>query len=154
MVILPGADYKKLSTPVSYLRNNNIKVLETEDLASGYPLIARKLVQPQKLFREHEKTHIIIEYNDGATVNELAKKYSCNRETISRLLMIHGIHVAYGIVAARGKEAEIIEMYEAGLSSLKVANEIGISQASVLRCLREQGIKIRSTGQRTNNGKI
>lgn len=147
LVVLTGVDYKKYSTLVDYLHNNTTKAQEREELADNYPVVTRKLAQSQRLFGAQEKLDIIAEYSDGALAKELAKKYSCSRETISKLLKEHGITIERRMLSIRGKEDEIVRLYESGLNSYSVAEAAGVSQSSVLEHLRRQGVQLRPAGR-------
>jgi transposase len=90
---------------------------------------------------------LITEYSQGAMAKELAIKYKCHRHTINAILDRHGVKRHHACPVIRGKEQIIVKLYESGLSSRGVAEELGVSQNAVLLCLHKQNIAIRPTGQ-------
>ena len=103
---------------------------------------------------------LIIEYQAGKTPIELSEKYGCHRITVGRILRRNGVeirppHYDKQVVEhqtptskfrARDKldAAEVILMYAEMHTTKEIAQRFGVCSKVVIKCLRENGIKIRN----------
>lgn len=96
--------------------------------------------------REQE---IIADYKSGISVPKLQKKYGVGHTRLYNILDVHNVErrslkgLRYACV---GKEKEIIETYNSGLSALDTGKRFGICESTVLYIIREAGEKVRRAG--------
>ena len=143
-----GPDNKKYLPLLNYLHNNTTKALAGKELADKYPVVARKIRQVQKILTEQERACIVTEYNDGVVIDKLASRYNCSPKTISRLLKSRDVVVVRKKASTRGREAEIVRLYNSGLSTIQIGAKIGIGTSTVRRCLRDHGVRLRLPSSR------
>lgn len=123
--------------------------------------MATKRVQlEQKRLTPEEVKMLIAEYQTGKTPIELSKKYGCHRITVGRILRRNGVeirppHYDKQVVEHQAPKSklraqdkldatEVILMYAEMHTAKEIAQQFGVSPKAVLKCLREQNIKIRS----------
>jgi len=100
--------------------------------------------QPQKRLNKAEITQAIAEYQDGMTTYQLAEKYGCDRQTISNVLKRHDVNVSKCKAANKIDSKEVIAMYTGMHTSEQIAKHCGVSPSVILKCLRSNGVHIRS----------
>lgn len=87
---------------------------------------------------------MVARYNEGATVYELAGEFGIERRTAA--VRLKGAGVAMRRQPARAEQvAEMVRLYESGLSLAKVADRTGFSSKTVLNYLRAEGVQLRDT---------
>jgi DNA invertase Pin-like site-specific DNA recombinase len=118
------------------------------DLPDSYGKLARNISKPTHTLRAEEITQLIMNYEqDGLMTKELVKKYHISRDYIHRILTSNGVKLRRIRPATRGKEAEIVRLYQSGMSTNKIAKKFGISQSPVITCLHGQDIQMRPAGR-------
>jgi len=83
-------------------------------------------------------------YVEGATVYELAGDFGIERRTVAVRLKAAGV-VMRRQPATADQIAEMVRLYESGLSLAKVADRTGFSVKTVLNYLRAEGIPTRDS---------
>ena len=104
----------------------------------------RKITQPQKRLLNAEIDDIIEAYKNGVSTNALAKKYGCNRTTISGHLKKNGIKVTTDKIGSEEGVAEIISLYKGGLNTAEIAEQFKVSYTTILKHLHASGIQMRT----------
>ncbi len=83
-------------------------------------------------------------YLAGATVYELAARFSIHRVTVSAHLHRQGITVRRQGLDAEGI-AHVVRLYEDGWSFARIGDRLGIDATTAWTALKAQGIPIRDT---------
>ncbi len=96
----------------------------------------------QRRIPSDEVAAIIAGYQAGVPVHQLATEHSCHRTTISGLLKRHGIAARRQPVSEK-QLAQMVRLYESGLSLARVGERLGLADTTVHRHLRGHGVRIR-----------
>ena len=107
-------------------------------------LSARRERKPQPRISEARADQIVEAYIAGGTVYELAREFDCHRVTISAVLKRRGVTLRR-LSPSDEQVAEMIRLYESGLSLSKVGERLGFNATTVLHRLRAAGHTIRSS---------
>lgn len=83
-------------------------------------------------------------YAEGATVYELSSEFGIERRTVAVRLKAAGVMMRRQPASAE-QVAEMVRLYESGLSLAKVADRTGFSGKTVLNYLRAEGIPTRDS---------
>lgn len=89
-----------------------------------------------------EINEIVKEYANGATTRQLAEKYGCHRDTISRQLKKQGVAVTIEKIT-HADVGEMVRLYESGQKAEEVGRQFGVSKSTALNRLRANGVKMR-----------
>ncbi len=92
----------------------------------------------------NEITEMIRLYKTGKTVYELAEKYGCHRVTVSNILKRNGVAVSVEKSIKLFNPIEAADLYLAGMKSKDIGIRLGVSEQTIRKCLKKQGIKIRT----------
>jgi DNA-binding CsgD family transcriptional regulator len=92
----------------------------------------------------NEIDQIVILYNGGVTVRDIAKQFNCNRKTISRKLKQRGVSVMQSKLMKQANAKEIINLYQSGLTTAQIADKYGVSVSSVMRLLSAHNVQMRT----------
>ena len=173
LVLLSGHDSKKYQAALRLKRqiaetpelfpdlNMSEDRLSSNREIDEFGEMATKCVRlEQKRLTSEEVKMLIIEYQAGKTPIELSEKYGCHRITVGRILRRNGVeirppHYDKQVVEhqtptskfrARDKldAAEVILMYAEMHTTKEIAQRFGVCSKVVIKCLRENGIKIRN----------
>jgi predicted DNA-binding protein (UPF0251 family) len=80
---------------------------------------------------------------NSLTIYQLAEKYGCHRNTVSKQLRKNGVAVT--IVKMGEKEVtEATRLYESGLSLRDVERRMGICKTTLGRALAKAGVELRA----------
>lgn len=94
-------------------------------------------------------------YNDGINIGELAKRFNSCYPTISKLIINKRSPSIISSISTRIYSDTLIDKvineYQSGLTSDKVAKKFNISPASVLRFLKNKNIKTREISRSCND---
>lgn len=107
---------------------------------SQTPPSSQRRAQP-RLSGENTR-QVIAAYKAGKTVYELATEYGCHRVTISAVLKRNGVSLRC-VSPTPEQAAEMVRLYESGLSLAKVGRQLGFNASTVLAHLRNAGIQTR-----------
>lgn len=102
------------------------------------------MIQEQKRLSDEEIQRLIKEYQNGKSACALAKQFGCHRTTVSNVLKKCGVNVTNRKAERKLNISDVVAMYEENHTSEKIAKKYEVSPQAVIRCLREQGITIRS----------
>jgi DNA-binding CsgD family transcriptional regulator len=106
--------------------------------------IVHAVKRHNKRFTIEEIPSLIAEYENGATIYELADKYGCHRNTVSNTLKRNGIIVTVEKITNRGQLDGLIKLYESGFTTPQIAEKLGISKTTVKHYLHENGVTMRN----------
>jgi DNA invertase Pin-like site-specific DNA recombinase len=106
--------------------------------------VAGHMIQEQKRLSDEEIQRLIKEYQNGKSACALAKQFGCHRTTVSNVLKKCGVNVTNRKAERKLNISDVVAMYEENHTSEKIAKKYEVSPQAVIRCLREQGITIRS----------
>lgn len=93
---------------------------------------------------ERNDTAIVAGYLSGKSTYALAREYDCDPDTISRILKEHDIEVSNCVAQKKLDIAKVISMYAEMRTTKEIARQFGVSPKAILKCLRDNGVKIRS----------
>ncbi len=88
---------------------------------------------------------LVAEYAAGASTYELAERYGVRRDTVTARLKRAGVEVRPGAAVALDEAAErrVATLYRDGLSMRSIARQLGVSDNTILKALRAQGVPSR-----------
>lgn len=162
MVDLLGADPNKYQTLLAYKSHlepssdcstNCPRKLIVANAASKCKTIVNNfgedevidVTQAQKRnFTTEETRQIILDYQTGMLLKEIAAKFECSRQTISKLLKEHGINVTTAKKQAKLNPKEVIAMYEQMHTSEEIGKHFGVRAQVIIACLKSNGVPLRS----------
>ena len=81
-------------------------------------------------------------YQAGITLQELGAAFGLHRTTVSGILKRAGVNVRYRSLGSKDIELAI-ELYESGLSLVKVADRLSCNGGTVWRAFKQQGVVTR-----------
>jgi transposase len=103
-----------------------------------------KLRSTQKQLSDDEIAEIIVDYQNGMSTYQLAEKFGCHRQTISKSLKKHGVNVTKSKVSSKLDEELVISLYENMHTSTQIAERFDVQPQVIVRCLHANNIPIRS----------
>lgn len=89
-------------------------------------------------------TAIVAGYLSGKSTYALAREYDCDHDTISRILKEHDIEVSNCKAQKKLDSEKVISMYAEMRTTTEIAKQFGVSPKAVIKCLRDNGVKVRS----------
>ncbi len=95
-------------------------------------------------------TRLAVSYETGSSTYELAKDFQVDRRTLSQKLKAQG-------VTLRGQSPswllidEMVQLYQSGLSLVKIGDQVGVDASTVWRYLRSRGTPLRDPNGRYND---
>jgi len=104
-------------------------------------VVVTKIRRPQKYLDRDEIDHLIAEYRAGSTIYELAERFGCHRQTVSRHLKAHGVQMRLRPLTEEQIQ-EVVRLYESGLSLQGIGDQIGACKSTVRSKLVERGTKL------------
>ena len=104
------------------------------------------LQQPyQRIFTPTEIERIVAAYQSGKASYELGVEYGCSKTTIIKLLKQQGVTLRKsGRARAKVDSKKVIKMYKEMHTIKEIAKSLNVDSQAVSRCLKENGIKLRS----------
>jgi len=104
-------------------------------------VVVTKIRRPQKYLDRDEIDHLIAEYRAGSTIYELAERFGCHRQTVSRHLKAHGVQMRLRPLTEEQIQ-EAVRLYESGLSLQGIGDQIGACKSTVRSKLVKRGTKL------------
>ncbi|MBB4933155.1 lambda repressor-like predicted transcriptional regulator [Lipingzhangella halophila] len=104
---------------------------------------------PRAIRRPTDKhiADIVAEYQEGATIRQLAVKHRIGRVTVSEILKRNGVKLrCTGLTPEQVDEA--VRLYAKGWSLAKIGNRFSVYSKTVWSRLTERGIKMRDPHER------
>jgi hypothetical protein len=93
-------------------------------------------------------SELVSQYRAGATVYELAQKFSIHRVTVSKLLRGEGVRLRLdGLSEAAITQAA--ELYSGGWSLARIGDHFGVAGSTVFRAFKGRGLPTRSLRQKS-----
>ena len=105
--------------------------------------VVSKMKQVQKRLNDDEIKLLIAAYLDGKSTYALAVQFGCHRTTVSDILKRHNIIVTNRKSLRKLNAADVAAMYENMHMSAEIAEKYEGPNA-IIRCLRSQGVEMRS----------
>lgn len=102
--------------------------------------------QRQKRMSVAERSEVARRYDAGETIESLAVTFGCHRSSIRRALESQGVALRNWRTKVKDP-ARMIELYEAGWTAARIADELGVSATAVLNHLRGAGVVLRPRGK-------
>jgi DNA invertase Pin-like site-specific DNA recombinase len=101
------------------------------------------LRQKQTRLTDSQRSEVVARYEAGESSNALAREFGVDRRTATRIIRDAGVELRYraevDVDAAR-------ELYESGLSLVKVGERLGVSPGTILNLFQRVGIATREVG--------
>lgn len=109
-------------------------------------IAVKRLKQPyRREFSEADIKQMISAYQSGETTTiKLAEQFGCSKTTINKLLRQHGVEVTRAKAQARLNADAVVAMYDEMRTTEEIAECFHVHPQVVIRCLRANGVKIRS----------
>jgi DNA-binding Lrp family transcriptional regulator len=82
---------------------------------------------------------LVAEYANGTPSAELGRRYGLAKSSVLRLVRQAGERVRHPRLS-KAETAQMIELYEAGMSQKDIAERLGRSPSAVWHCLRRLGL--------------
>lgn len=97
-------------------------------------------------FRASEVELVVGRYLAVRNIRTVAREFQVSRTTIARILTEHGIDASRKMTDAQISVA--VELYDQGLSSAVIGQQLGFDNHTILNALRGRGVKIRIRASR------
>lgn len=95
-------------------------------------------------FSQQEVENVVKGYTEQRlTIYQLAEKYGCHRDTISKLLKANEVKVTI-VRMTDDRVGEAVTLYESGWTLVQIAKHLGFGKATVLRALHKAGVEMRT----------
>lgn len=109
-------------------------------------IAVKRLKQPyRREFSEADIKQMVSAYQSGETTTiKLAERFGCSKTTINKLLRQHGVEVTRAKAQARLNADAVVAMYDEMRTTEEIAECFHVHPQVVIRCLRANGVKIRS----------
>jgi len=156
-VELPDLDYKQLDRLIAHKRRaeplpasaiipHKSTVVKTEAtfISEDGETVAKQIRQTQTRLSDDEVAQIIAAYQGGKSSNVLAREYGCSRQAICDQLKKHGIKVTRNKISSVEAVCQVISLYESGIFIADIADQYYVSESTINRLLRTNGVRIRS----------
>jgi DNA-binding CsgD family transcriptional regulator len=132
-----GISMRKIAKHFNTTHNTISRLIREKGIESSY----RKNILPDP---------VVVRYIAGESMNNLAKTYKISTGTVKRILLNNKVKLRKNTLDV--DEEIVLQMYrDQSLSSYAIADEIGISQFSVLKILRaHKEVKTVAEAQRKN----
>lgn len=106
------------------------------------PDTAERRQRPHAALSDDQVDQMVALYQDGATVYELADRFKCHRQTVSRRLRSRGVRMRLtGMLPEQVEEAQ--RLYESGMTLKAVSAAVGVSRNHVRDHLVDAGVRLR-----------
>jgi len=142
---------KKSKSPDTLPRSTSERVFDNE-LPNGAKTVTAIRQQQKHHFTESETEQLIIDYTENRlTVYQLADKYKCGRDTISKVLKRNDVTVTRSRMDNTMTE-QATRLYASGLSLKGVGEHMGICESTIRKTLIKGGVVMRQPRKYT--GKV
>jgi hypothetical protein len=98
--------------------------------------------QIQRRLRPVEIEEVLVAYQSGTTVYELAERFRVHRVTVSHLLERHGVPTRYRLVEGDRLQSAV-DAYQQGQSLATIGRQLGVSLDTVRHALIRAGVELR-----------
>jgi transposase-like protein len=122
--------------------------LRSVQSAASSPRPAEGSMQPrqhQRRLSMREVSELIKEYEQQASVKELAQRFGIHRVTVTAQLQRQGVVLRRSGLAPADIQAAAT-LYDQGWSCARLCTKFGVDSTTVWRALREAGVVMRSLG--------
>jgi transposase-like protein len=82
---------------------------------------------------------LVAEYVRGSTAADVGRRYGLAKNSVLALVRQAGERVRHPRLS-KSETAQLVELYEAGLSQKDIADRLGRSPSAVWHCLRRGGL--------------
>jgi DNA-directed RNA polymerase specialized sigma24 family protein len=139
--ITPVEVMGRYSNPDNVARLRRVLSGQGRDRVSHRPVPS--LRQKQTRLTDSQRSEVVERYQAGESSNVLAREFSIDRRTATRIIREAGAQIRYRIDADLDAAREL---YASGLSLAKVGKELGVSSGTVRNLLRRAGNPTRDVG--------
>jgi len=115
-------------------------VLEVE------PAPPASTTQQQRRLSSEQAANLVSDYQAGASIKSLVRKYGVHNMTVKAHLLRAGIVVPSFMQIDPVLRVEVVRLYLSGKTMVDVAQLVGVSEPTVARVLRVQGVPSRRRG--------
>jgi DNA-binding NarL/FixJ family response regulator len=130
--------------------NTKLQLRQLESLLSRLPRLDAPLRRPSprskpsraRQLEDEQVQKLIAEYEAGATVYQLGRRFGISRQTVSRHLHRHGVTMRMQGLSPEQIE-EAVRLYEAGWSLARIGKQLNVDAGTVHARLRERGVRMR-----------
>ena len=142
MVALSLSDINKFKRIVSYKNSITLTSNRPYHQEQSYQqydqdtTFVNEITKQQKRFTDSEIPELASDYKSGMTVYELADKYGCHRNTISKTLKKHGVNVTIQKITTDEELQKLMYLRKTGSTNEQTAQQLGINQSTVKRYFR------------------
>jgi transposase-like protein len=98
----------------------------------------------QRRLSESQRQAVVVAYEAGASMAELAQSHAVHRHTISLLLRKAGVAIRQTTEMSRDEIDQAIQLYESGLSLQKIGDQVGWNHNTIYRHLKTRGVVFRA----------
>ncbi len=100
--------------------------------------------QSQTRLDPQQINNLVIAYQSGNTIKELAAQFQIHHTTVSKILERRGVPKRYRPLAPKQIE-HAIKAYRAGSSSKMIGDLLGVNASTIWRTLRREGVNMRDS---------
>ena len=128
--------------PVPF-RNTSSKDSEVADQSQNSESIVTSHRQKHKWLSNNEIKQIVQMYNEGYSTYEIARRYKCHKNTVSRHLKKAGVTVS-NKASTRDKLLidNVLRMNSISMKAVDIGKELGISESTFRRIIRENDARL------------
>jgi DNA-directed RNA polymerase specialized sigma24 family protein len=103
--------------------------------------------QAQRRLTPEQVQRLVAEYEDGASVQDLASRWSIHRTTVASQLRQAGVKLRGQGVPADCR-AEAVRLYGEGWSCQRLGERYGCNATTVWKVLKQAGVRLRESWER------
>jgi DNA-directed RNA polymerase specialized sigma24 family protein len=90
-----------------------------------------------------EQAELVMQYEGGASMLELAKRFECHRHTVMRLLQTEGVRIRPQKKMTTELVSRATVLYNQGASLEEVGRLLGLETSTIGKALKRAGVKLR-----------
>lgn len=91
--------------------------------------------------REREVDELVARYGQVGNMRQVAREFCISRTTVAKALANRGVDTSRGMDFT--EIAQAVTLYELGESSITIGEKLGFDNHTVLRALRQAGVRTR-----------
>lgn len=92
--------------------------------------------------REREVDELVARYGQVGNMRQVAREFCISRTTVAKALVNRGVATSRGMSST--EIAQAVALYDLGESSITIGRKLGFNNHTVLRVLRQAGVRIRT----------
>lgn len=131
------------NTPFAALVRELGERIEPPSMEKLQVAVSASEYQPQRRLSEAKLAAMIDVYRSGKTAFEVAKLFGIHRQTVTRLLVKHGVPLHPRATIDAKLLAELTWHYERGKSTVELGRKYNLAASSVGKALKKSGVQLR-----------